>query len=151
MDAVIAQTLNHFYTLIYTQAVAFNLTFFPSPATASQALSSVCTTIYNYSPENLQLYYDKFVSLPVQSNIIPVFLALFVLYTLFSIILMTVRGIMRMVYNFIRFSLMVMMIVVLLYITREYLDQGAPALYSMFEAWIQGTKSSVPPFVVQSQ
>ncbi|ORX49501.1 hypothetical protein DM01DRAFT_1338176 [Hesseltinella vesiculosa] len=148
MDVVIAQTVNQFYSLLYNQALAFNITLLPTPAAVATSLTAAGATIYQLCPDGIQLYYDKFVSLPVQSNIIPVFLALVVLYILFSIIMATVRGIFRLVYNFVRFSIIALMIILCLYVGQQYMDQGMPALYGMFDSFVQVSKKA-PSLVLQ--
>ncbi|ORZ24662.1 hypothetical protein BCR42DRAFT_403405 [Absidia repens] len=156
MDEVVAQTLKQIYTYFYEQIIALNITILPTPDKVASVVGTVGYTVYQNCPENFQMYYDKFVSLPVQSNVIPVFLALVVLYTLFSLILLTLRGIYRLVYNFVRFSLILFMVVTLIYIAQQYLDQGSPLLQNILDTLVQlreqhgNAPPSRSPFVVQN-
>ncbi|KAI8340842.1 hypothetical protein BC941DRAFT_418359 [Chlamydoabsidia padenii] len=154
MDVVVAQTLKQIYTYFYQQVVSINITILPTPNQMASAVGTVAYTIYRNSPENLQIYYDKFVSLPVQSNVIPVFLALVILYALFSLILLTLRGIFRLVYNFVRFSIILCLVTMLIYIAQQYLAQGSPIIQTILDHLMQlreqgsGTTTS-SRFVVQ--
>lgn len=154
MDVVVAQTLKQIYTYFYQQVVSINITVLPTPNQVASAVGTVGYTLYTHCPENIQLYYDKFVSLPVQSNVIPVFLALVILYTLFSLILLTLRGIFRLVYSFVRFSLILFLITILIYTTQQYLAQGSPFLQTIFDQLVQlrqqgSGPATSSPFVVQ--
>ncbi|KAI8100035.1 uncharacterized protein BX664DRAFT_322706 [Halteromyces radiatus] len=153
MDVVVGQTLKQIYTYFYQQLVVLNITVLPTPDNVASVVSTVGLTVYQNCPEHIQLYYDKFVSLPVQSNIIPVFLALVVLYSLFSLILVTLRGIFRLVYSFVRFTLILFMITILIYIAQQYLAQGSPLLQNILDTLVQLRQQNTSPptstFVVQ--
>ncbi|KAI9306235.1 hypothetical protein BJ944DRAFT_263871 [Cunninghamella echinulata] len=149
MDVAISQALLQTYRFIYQQLNILNVNILPTPDTIAKGAVTVAGTLYNACPPNIQMYYDNFVSLPVQSNIIPVFLALVVLYTIFSIILAVVRGTLRIIYNFVRFSLIVFLIMVLFYTVQQFMDQSVLDTVFQIKQQFSGTVNSAPRFVVQ--
>lgn len=151
MDVAINQALLQTYNFIYQQLVILNVNFLPTPDTVAKGAVTIGSALYNSCPANIQVYYDNFVSLPVQSNIIPVFLALVVLYTIFSIILAVVRGTLRIIYNFVRFSLIVFLIMVLFYTVQQFMDQSVLDTVIQFKQQFSGAASTTASsrFVVQ--
>ncbi|CAO3608613.1 unnamed protein product [Cunninghamella blakesleeana] len=152
MDVAISQALLQSYNFIYQQLVILNVNFLPTPDTVAQGAVTVGSALYSACPANIQVYYDSFVSLPVQSNIIPVFLALVVLYTIFSIILAVVRGTLRIIYNFVRFCLIVFLIMVLFYTVQQFMDQSVLDTIIQLKQQFSGaasTTASSSRFVVQ--
>lgn len=138
MDILVAQTLRQMYTFFYQQVAApLNITtVIPAPDTLTSMIGTAASSMYQYVPETVLMYYDKVMSLPVQSNVVPVLLALVVLYVVYSLIMMTLRGIFRLIYNFVRFSLILFTISSLLYIAQQYVYNGTPLLQTILDIMV---------------
>ncbi|SAM06985.1 hypothetical protein [Absidia glauca] len=135
MDIVVAQTLQQMYTYFYQQVVVpLNITTaIPTPDKLTSVLGTAAYSMYQYVPETIQVYYDKVMSLPVQSNVVPVLLALVVLYVVYSLIMMILRSIFRLIYNFVRFSLILLAILSTLYVAQQYVYDGKPLLQTILD------------------
>ncbi|KAI9028355.1 hypothetical protein CLU79DRAFT_679134, partial [Phycomyces nitens] len=121
MDGPVTEFFSSIYLYCYTQLLQLNIVL-PAPDQAFNVMSSASTYIYEYSPENLRHFGIWLTSVPVQANIIPVFLAILVLYTIFSLVVWIVRGVFRLVYNFLRFSIIVAMTFTLVYVVQQYVS-----------------------------
>ncbi|KAI8333400.1 hypothetical protein BC941DRAFT_434608 [Chlamydoabsidia padenii] len=141
MDIVVAQTLEQMYTYFYyfyqQVIVSLNITTsIPTPDKAASVLGTVVNNLYQRLPENIQAWYDKLMLLEVQSNVLPLLLALVVLYALYSLILVTLRGIVRLIYGFVRFSLIVLMISSFIYVAQKHWYQVTPLLQRLLDALV---------------
>ncbi|ORZ11804.1 hypothetical protein BCR42DRAFT_420679 [Absidia repens] len=137
MDQVSPQSAKQAYSYFYQQAMSFNITILPSPDKIASAVGTVGYTVYQNCPANLQVYFSKFASLPLQTNVLPVFLVLVILYILFSLIMATLRGVFRLVYNFVRFTLILCLIITLITIAQQYQAQDSSLLQFVFDGVVQ--------------
>ncbi|ORE08671.1 hypothetical protein BCV72DRAFT_84426 [Rhizopus microsporus var. microsporus] len=121
MDAIVAETFSKWYIYLYD---SFGAQFHaPPPAQVFQFVSNLFNILYIHSPPIVRTYYNILNNIPVQSDIIPIALAMLILYALFAAVVMTIRGIVRLVYGFIRFSMIISIIAAMICVVLPYVNQ----------------------------
>ncbi len=100
MDVIAAEVFSKWYIYLYEQIGP--QIHAPTPDQLFQIVTQIAAVLYEHSPPIVRTYYTILNSIPVQTDIIPVALAMLILYALFAIIVVTIRGLFRLVYGFIR-------------------------------------------------
>ena len=118
MDAIAAETLSKWYIYLYEQIG--QQIHAPTPDQLFEIVSQVIRVIYQHSPPIVRTYCTILNSIPVQTETIPVALALLILYALFAIIVLTIRGLFRLVYGFVRLSIIISLLAGLICIVLQY-------------------------------
>ncbi|KAG0175446.1 hypothetical protein DFQ28_009168 [Apophysomyces sp. BC1034] len=117
MDVIVAETFSKLYTYCYDELLQFDVAL-PHPDRVFAAMSTAGQFLFDHSPELVRQLYVSIISVP--ANIVPVFLAIVVLYALFTLMLWIVRGIFRVVFGFVRFSLIVVLVATMLYFVQQH-------------------------------
>ena len=133
-SVIALESLGKIYGFCYEQLRHVNVPV-PPPEYVQQALMNLLATAFSYAPPALQQFFQSLSQLPIQANIVPVLLALLVLYVVFSVVSALVRSVVRVVYGFIRFSLIVAMIASVFVLIQQYYDFSM--LQNAFAQWIQ--------------
>lgn len=118
MDVIVAEVLSKWYMYLYEQVGAQVRA--PTPDQLFKIVARITALIYQHSPPIVQTYCTILNSIPVQTDIVPVALAALILYALFSIIVFTVRGLFRLIYGFVRFSIIISLMTVTICILLQY-------------------------------
>lgn len=118
MDAIVAEVFSRWYIYAYEQIGA--QLHAPPPSQVFDIVSQVIQTIYEHSPPIFRTYYTILNSIPVQTDIIPVALAMLILYALFAIIVIVFRGLFRLIYGFIRLSILLSVLVTFVCLVLQY-------------------------------
>lgn len=144
---VALESIGKIYGFCYEQLRHVNVPV-PPPEYIQQALFGILNTIYGYAPPALQQLFQTFAQLPIQANIVPVILALAVLYVIYSVISALVRSVVRVVMGFIRFSLVVAAIACIAAMIQQYYD--IPVFENTFGQYMQH-HDQAPLFTQQQQ
>lgn len=118
MDAIVADVFSRWYIYAYEQIGA--QIHAPAPSQVFDIVSQVMQFIYEHSPPIFRTYYTILNSIPVQTDIIPVALAMLILYALFAIIVIVFRALFRLIYGFIRLSIILSLIVTFVCLIFDY-------------------------------
>lgn len=118
MDVIVAEVLSKWYIYLYKQVGAQVRA--PTPDQLFEIVARITTLIYQHSPPIVRTYCTILNSIPVQTDIVPVALAALILYALFSIIVFTMRGLFRLIYGFVRFSIIISLMTVTICILVQY-------------------------------
>lgn len=118
MDAIAAEVFSKWYIYLYEQ-VGTQI-YAPKPDQVFEIVTHIAALVYEHSPPILRTYYTILNSIPVQTDIIPVALAMLILYALFAIIVVTIRGIFRLVYGFVRLSIIISLLATLICVVLQY-------------------------------
>ncbi|KAI8364712.1 uncharacterized protein BYT42DRAFT_506219 [Radiomyces spectabilis] len=121
MDVVTSQYLCQIYIYCYEQLLQWHIPL-PEPETVFDTVRWLAQLAWEHSPDIIQRYYMWLIALPLQPNVLPVFLILVILYTLFSLVMFAIRGLFRVAYGFLRFTLLVTLLVTLFLFTQQYLS-----------------------------
>jgi hypothetical protein len=119
MDAIAAEVFSKWYIYLYEQ-IGTQL-HAPTPDQVFEIVTHIAALVYEHSPPIVRTYYTILNSIPVQTDIIPVALAMLILYALFAIIVVTIRGICRLVYGFVRLSIIISLLAALICIVLQYI------------------------------
>lgn len=114
------RSLEQLYTYCYKE---LNLPV-PPPDQVYAIISRIVTSAWEHLPPSARQYYRTFIQLPAQSNLLALLFALLVLYILFSLLMATVRSLVRVVYGFVRFCLMVALIATAATLIHQYYYYG---------------------------
>ncbi|KAI9490837.1 hypothetical protein BDB00DRAFT_836285 [Zychaea mexicana] len=115
------ESIGKIYVFCYEQLRHVNVPV-PPPEYVQQMFFNMVGTAYNYAPPALQQFFSTLAQLPIQANIVPVLLALAVLYVAYSVVAALVRSVVRVVIGFIRFSLIVAAFASVLILLQQYYD-----------------------------
>lgn len=118
MDVIVADVFSRWYIYAYEQIGA--QVHAPPPSQVFEIVSQVMQLIYEHSPPIFRTYYTILNSIPVQTDIIPVALAMLILYALFAIIVIVFRGLFRLIYGFVRLSIILSLIVTFVCLILQY-------------------------------
>ncbi|KAI9477818.1 MAG: hypothetical protein EXX96DRAFT_568329 [Benjaminiella poitrasii] len=118
MDAIVAEVFSRWYIYLYEQ-IGMQL-HAPEPAQVFTTVTNIATLIYQHSPPIFRTYYTILNSIPVQTDLIPIALAVLILYALFAIIVLTLRALFRLIYGFIRLSILLSLFTALICILLQY-------------------------------
>jgi hypothetical protein len=118
MDVIAAEVFSKWYIYLYEQ-IGPQL-HAPTPDQIFEIVSQLATLVYQHSPPIVRTYYTILNSIPVQTDIIPVALAMLILYALFAIIVLTIRGLFRLIYGFVRLSIIISLLAALICIILQY-------------------------------
>ncbi|KAG2213563.1 hypothetical protein INT46_002269 [Mucor plumbeus] len=126
MDVIAAEVFSKWYIYLYEQIGP--QIHAPTPDQLFQIVTQIAAVLYEHSPPIVRTYYTILNSIPVQTDIIPVALAMLILYALFAIIVVTIRGLFRLVYGFIRLSIIISLLAALVCIVLQYTTviEGGP-------------------------
>ncbi|KAI8136791.1 hypothetical protein BJV82DRAFT_675668 [Fennellomyces sp. T-0311] len=133
-SVIALESLGKIYVFCYEQLRQVNVPV-PPPEYIQRVLSNMLASAFGYAPPALQQFFQTLSQLPIQANIVPVLLALIVFYVVFSVVSALVRSVVRVVYGFIRFSLIVAMVGLVLAFIQQYYE--FPMLQNAFGQWIQ--------------
>lgn len=139
MDVVVADILSKCY--IYMYEIIGEQLLAPTPTEAFQFVSNLFNILYEHSPPIVRTYYNILNNIPIQSDIIPIALALLILYALFSAVIMTVKGIVRLVYGFIRLSIIISILATIICIVLPYISQYDRTILFPFEKFVFSASS----------
>ncbi|KAI9484149.1 MAG: hypothetical protein EXX96DRAFT_561067 [Benjaminiella poitrasii] len=106
--------LSEVYSFCYTNLKDLNLPL-PEPDHVVPLLRSILSTILSNSPSVVRQLYNTLSHVIVQSNFMGIFLSLAILYGFYCLLMATFRWMYRLVYGFVRFSLIVLTISGILY------------------------------------
>lgn len=118
MDAIVAEVFSNWYIYLYEQVG--QQIHAPTPDQVFEVVTQIITILYEQSPPIVRTYCTILNSIPVQTDIIPVALALLILYALFAIIVLTVRGLFRLIYGFVRLSIIISLLAGLICFVLQY-------------------------------
>ncbi|KAF1798641.1 hypothetical protein V8B55DRAFT_1523782 [Mucor lusitanicus] len=143
MDVIAAEVFSKWYIYLYEQIGP--QIHAPTPDQLFQIVTQIAAVLYEHSPPIVRTYYTILNSIPVQTDIIPVALAMLILYALFAIIVVTIRGLFRLVYGFIRLSIIISLLAALVCIVLQYTSviEGSP--FDQFFHSSPGTLSRTSP------
>lgn len=136
MDAIVAEVFSKWYIYLYEQIGA--QVHAPTPDQLFEIMTHIITLVYEHSPPIVRTYCTVLNSIPVQTDIIPVALAVLILYALFSIIVFTVRGMFRLVYGFVRLSIIISLMAATICIILQYTTENGP-----FDQWLRPTTGTL--------
>jgi hypothetical protein len=114
------QLLSEAYNFCYVNLKKSNIPLPAPDQVMSMAKTSVSYTL-SHSPAAIQQVYSLFSEIVVQSNFMGVFLSLLILYIFYCIVMATFRWFYRLIFGFVRFSLMVCSLAGFLYLIRNQL------------------------------
>lgn len=139
MDVVASEVFSKWYIYLYEQIGP--QIHAPTP----DQLTQIAAALYEHSPPIVRTYCTILNSIPVQTDIIPIALAMLILYALFAIIVVTIRGLFRLVYGFIRLSIIISLLAALVCIVLQYTTvfEGGP--FDQFFHSSSGTLSRTSP------
>ncbi|GAN11520.1 hypothetical protein MAM1_0660c11084 [Mucor ambiguus] len=143
MDVIAAEVFSKWYIYLYEQIGP--QIHAPTPDQLIRIVTQIADVLYEHSPPIVRTYYTILNSIPVQTDIIPVALAMLILYALFAIIVVTIRGLFRLVYGFIRLSIIISLLAALVCIVLQYTTviEGGP--FDQFFHSSPGTLSRTSP------
>lgn len=139
MDVIAAEVFSKWYIYLYEQIGP--QVHAPTPDQVFSVVSQLATLVYQHSPPIVRTYYTILNSIPVQTDIIPVALAMLILYALFAIIVLTIRGLFRLVYGFVRLSIILSLLAALICIVLQY-TQNQDGTTSFLDYLVRATTSS---------
>jgi hypothetical protein len=118
MDTIAAEVLSKWYIYLY-EHIGQQI-HAPTPEQLFQVVTQIVTIVYEHSPPIVRTYCTILNSIPVQTDTIPVALALLILYALFAIIVLAIRGLFRLIYGFVRLSIIISLLAGLICIVLQY-------------------------------
>lgn len=127
MDAIAAEVLSKWYIYFYEQLG--QQIHAPTPSQLFDIITALATHLYEFSPPIVRTYYTILNSIPVQTDIIPVALAVLILYAIFAIMLMVIRGAIRLVVGFVRLSIIISLTAALVCVVLQYTGQDTFATF----------------------
>ncbi|KAI7863448.1 hypothetical protein BDF14DRAFT_1844340 [Spinellus fusiger] len=136
MDIAIMDFFSSVYIYCYQRLLEVNIAL-PPPERAFETARSMGDYLLEHMPQSIYQTYQRLVTVPLQANIVPVFLAIVVLYMLFSLVMWCIRAIFRLIYGFLRFSILVVMTATLMYVTQQYVSDGMPFMEYMLDTLTQ--------------
>jgi hypothetical protein len=114
------QLISEVYTFCYVNLQKSNIPL-PAPDQVMSTVKATVSYILSYLPAAIQEAYSALSKIVVQSNFVGVFLSLLILYIAYCVVMATLHMFYRLIYGFVRFSLMVFLLGALLYIVRYQL------------------------------
>ncbi|CEP09656.1 hypothetical protein [Parasitella parasitica] len=139
MDVIVTEVFSRWYIHLYEQIGP--QIHAPAPDQLFQTVGQIATVLYEHSPPIVRTYYTILNSIPVQTDIIPVALAMLILYALFAVIVVTLRGLFRLIYGFIRLSIIISLLAVLACIVMQYSTAKARGPFDQYFYSSAGTLS----------
>lgn len=103
------QLIGEVYNFCYINLQKSNIPIPPLEQVLSTS-RSILTYIMSNSPGYIQQLYKTMSQIAIQSNMVGIFLTLLVLYIVYCLLLATMRWMYRLVYGFVKFSLIVLSI-----------------------------------------
>lgn len=118
MDTIVAEVFSKWYIYFYEQIGTE--VYAPTPDKLFESVTQIIQFLYQHSPTIVRTYCTVLNTIPVQTEIIPVALAMLILYALFAVIVYTVRGIFRLVYGFVRLSIIISLLTAIICMVLHY-------------------------------
>ncbi|KAF7729138.1 hypothetical protein EC973_004906 [Apophysomyces ossiformis] len=117
MDVIVAEMFSKGYIYCYDLLLQYHVTL-PLPDQVFAAMSTAGQFLFDHCPEIIQQIYVSAISVP--ASFVPMLLAIIVLYSLFSLILWSVRAVFRLAFNFVRFGLILALVGSMLYFVQYH-------------------------------
>lgn len=111
------QLLSEAYNFCYVNLKKSNIQL-PAPDQVISLAKNTVSYSLSHSPVAIQNVYNVFSEIVIQSNFMGVFLSLFILYIIYRTVMAMFRWFYRIIYGFVRFSLMVLLLGGFLYMAR---------------------------------
>ncbi|KAI8642449.1 hypothetical protein BD408DRAFT_416552 [Parasitella parasitica] len=142
MDVIVAEVFSRWYIYLYEQIGP--QIHAPTPDQLFQTVTQIASVLYEHSPPIVRTYYTILNSIPVQTDIIPVALAMLILYALFALIVVVFRSLFRLVYGFVRLGIIIILLAVLACIVLQYTTAMERGPFDQFFHSSAGTLSRTP-------
>lgn len=117
------QLISEAYTFCYVNLQKSNIPM-PAPEQVLSTLRSTVSYILSNSPSFVRQMYSMISQMVVESNFMGIFLSLVILYIFYCLILGTFRWIYRLIYGFVRFSVIFLAIAAALYFTHMHMTNS---------------------------
>lgn len=114
------QLISEAYTFCYVNLQKSNIPL-PAPEQVLSATRTTVSYILSNSPSFVRQLYGIISQMITESNIMGIFFSLIILYTFYCLIMGMFKWIYRLIYGFVRFSLILLVIGAGLYFTHIYM------------------------------
>ncbi|KAK4513667.1 uncharacterized protein ATC70_005671 [Mucor velutinosus] len=117
------QLISEAYTFCYVNLQKSNIPL-PAPEQVLSATRTTVSYILSNSPSFIRQLYGMISQMAIESNFMGIFLSLIIMYAFYCLILGMFRWIYRLVYGFVRFSLILAVIGAAVYFAHMYLSSS---------------------------